>query len=155
MSHPQFDRCLFATRAGQCLLEQGHTGTHAMPTPRPLVTCDSPVPPFGEPCILPKGHTDQHARLGTGVDPEVPPSPTPHPTPQLKQWVQQGVDFNEFAARLRARLDRGAETYGDQSFERPLPTTLHEIEEELLDVSGWAFVAWVRLRRFMESLKGL
>lgn len=53
---------------------------------------------------------------------------------------------DKFIAALRARLDAGRQEYGPESFTRS-PTELRaEIEEELLDVAGWAFVLWVRVR---------
>lgn len=56
---------------------------------------------------------------------------------------------DEFVERLRARLDAGRREYGAVSFERPPDELRGEIEEELLDVAGWAFVLWVRVRSLL------
>ncbi|MCL6545835.1 MAG: hypothetical protein K6T61_11455 [Bryobacteraceae bacterium] len=53
----------------------------------------------------------------------------------------------EFWLRLRERLEAGARSYGDASFGREPAELAGEIEHELLDVCGWAFVLWCRLRR--------
>ena len=51
----------------------------------------------------------------------------------------------EFFARVDQRLANGERVYGDASFERPTTELLGEIEEELLDIAGWSYVAWCRL----------
>jgi len=59
----------------------------------------------------------------------------------------------EFLALLSERLDRGREEYGDTSFDRPIPATVREIEEELLDVAGWVFVLWVQMGKRMAAVE--
>ena len=64
--------------------------------------------------------------------------------------------MDSFAAFMRgvaSRLEAGAREYGDVSFERPATELLSEIEEELLDVCAWSFIAWTRLRAVAESAK--
>ena len=56
----------------------------------------------------------------------------------------------EFLAKLGTRLHEGARSYGDQSFYRD--RAAREILDELLDVAGWAFVAWVQMRMRLEKL---
>jgi len=53
----------------------------------------------------------------------------------------------QFWLRLRERLEAGAQSYGDASFRRKPAELASEIEQELLDVCGWAFILWCRLRR--------
>lgn len=53
---------------------------------------------------------------------------------------------DEFVALLRERWRRGAVEYGNRSFGQPFPQTADEILQELVDVAGWAFVAWAGLR---------
>ena len=65
------------------------------------------------------------------------------PTAASTDWRGR---FPEFAAAVEARCEKGAATYGDASFGRPVAELLDEVEEELLDVAGWAFVLWTRLR---------
>lgn len=57
-----------------------------------------------------------------------------------------------FIQDLAARLDRGAEEYGDRSFGRQPQHVFDEILDEVLDVAGWAFVAWVHMRERLEAL---
>jgi len=64
-------------------------------------------------------------------------------------------EFDAFIAALRPRLYVGAQTYGDASFERALPETADEIMQELLDVAGWAWIAWVRLKRVRDRINEL
>ncbi|HLV22998.1 MAG TPA: hypothetical protein VKZ49_19045 [Polyangiaceae bacterium] len=58
-----------------------------------------------------------------------------------------------FRRAVRRRLERGARDYGDRSFARPLPTIADEIEQELLDVAGWAFVAYCRVRALRDRMQ--
>lgn len=60
------------------------------------------------------------------------------------------LKYPAFAAEVRARLERGRVEYRDESFERPLPELLQEIREELCDIAGWAFCAFVRLEALDE-----
>lgn len=57
---------------------------------------------------------------------------------------------DHFIEALRARLDAGRREYGPQSFTRSPVELRGEIEEELLDVAGWAFVLWARMRKLRE-----
>jgi hypothetical protein len=52
-----------------------------------------------------------------------------------------------FLYMVRARLDAGRVEYGDRSFSRDPDALLKEIEEELLDVVGWASILFARLQR--------
>jgi len=56
-------------------------------------------------------------------------------------------EFNEFIERLHLKMEAGAREYGDASLRRRLPNSLDEIEQELVDVCGWACIALTRLRR--------
>ena len=46
-----------------------------------------------------------------------------------------------FLSERQVRLAAGAREYGDASFRLPIEALLSEIEQEALDVSGWAWVA--------------
>ncbi|MFH2002976.1 MAG: hypothetical protein ABIK28_25140 [Planctomycetota bacterium] len=52
----------------------------------------------------------------------------------------------DFMEAIRIRLEKGRDEYGDSSFSRPPAELAGEIEEELLDVAGWAFFLWLRVR---------
>lgn len=54
--------------------------------------------------------------------------------------------FPEFMARIEARLDAGRSTYGDSSFDKSDDELMDEIMQELLDVAGWAFVRYAKLK---------
>jgi hypothetical protein len=46
----------------------------------------------------------------------------------------------------------GADAYGDTSFLRPPSELLSEIAEELMDVTGWAFILWTRIQEMQQML---
>ena len=51
-----------------------------------------------------------------------------------------------FMDLLSKKLASGSVELGDKSFFRPIPELVGEMEEELVDIAGWTFVAWVRLK---------
>lgn len=55
------------------------------------------------------------------------------------------ASYPSFCAAIASRLAQGAKEYGDASFELPPSALLEEIEDELLDVAGWAYILWVRV----------
>jgi hypothetical protein len=61
----------------------------------------------------------------------------------------------EFVSVVRSRLEVGAQAYGDASFEAPLGKLAGEIEQELLDVVGWGFILWCRMRGLKAKLEGI
>lgn len=63
--------------------------------------------------------------------------------------------FESFAGEVGARLEQGAREYGDQSFSKEPRELVREVEEELLDVAGWAFILWTRIRALREGVEGL
>jgi hypothetical protein len=63
------------------------------------------------------------------------------------------ADLDRFVARLRARLEAGATTYGDTSFTRPAAELVDEIQQELEDVAGWGFLLWIRLDRLRGAVE--
>jgi hypothetical protein len=54
---------------------------------------------------------------------------------------------------VRERLKKGAVAYGDKSFSQEPVDLLREMDEEIADVCGWAFVLHVRVRRLIESIQ--
>ena len=62
------------------------------------------------------------------------------------------ASWSDFAATVRARLEKGRGEYGDRSFQLPPEQLVGEIEEELADVCGWAFVLWCRVQALREAL---
>lgn len=59
----------------------------------------------------------------------------------------------EFFQALDAKLDQGAREYGAVSFARPAPELLDELEAEALDIAGWGYILWTRIRR-LRSMAG-
>lgn len=57
-----------------------------------------------------------------------------------------------FAEAILSRLDKGAVEYGDKSFDADSVTLLDEIEEELLDVIGWAFPLFCRIQKLKAKI---
>jgi hypothetical protein len=52
----------------------------------------------------------------------------------------------DFFAALKWRLQQGQVTYGDKSFARDPSELLGELEQEALDLAGWGYVLWRRIR---------
>lgn len=62
--------------------------------------------------------------------------------------------FPAFVAELRGRLEAGARAYGDRSFDRAPAELLGELEQEALDLAGWGFVLFERIRRARAAAEG-
>lgn len=56
------------------------------------------------------------------------------------------VRWSAFTQRVHERLQKGAQEYGDKSFHLSPLELSGEIEEELFDILGWAFILWCRLQ---------
>ncbi len=61
-------------------------------------------------------------------------------------------DYPEYSQQLLDRLKAGAKQYGDVSYERAAGDLVEEIQQELLDVSGWAFILWTRLEELKRKV---
>ena len=59
----------------------------------------------------------------------------------------------EFFAALRERLKQGQVAYGDRSFSREPAELLGELEQEALDLAGWSYVLFCRIRRAKEAIE--
>lgn len=62
-------------------------------------------------------------------------------------------DFREFIDTLTQRMEDGYWTYGDKSLNQPVPTTLKELEQELIDIPGWSYIAWRRIRQIRRKME--
>jgi hypothetical protein len=60
-------------------------------------------------------------------------------------------EFPRFVAEVHARMEAGRATYGDRSFALQAPRLVSELEAEALDLAGWGFVLWTRLRKLREQ----
>jgi|WetSurMetagenome_2_1015567.scaffolds.fasta_scaffold03061_4 hypothetical protein len=65
------------------------------------------------------------------------------------------ASFKAFTEAARSRLEKGRGLYGDRSFPRKPEELLAEIEEEALDLAGWGYIAWSRVRSMREALDKL
>jgi hypothetical protein len=61
-------------------------------------------------------------------------------------------DFHEYVIQCRERLMDGAEEYGQVSFSKDPVTLVREVQEELMDVTNWAFILWTRLTAIKEAI---
>jgi hypothetical protein len=60
-----------------------------------------------------------------------------------------------FAGAVRSRLEAGRAAYGDRSFAAEPAALVAELEQEALDLAGWGFVLWCRLRQIGEAAERL
>ena len=65
------------------------------------------------------------------------------PTPKSDEALKQ---YSAYTEAIHKRLEVGKQVYGDSSFESPLQQLLTEIQEELMDVSGWSFILFSAYR---------
>ena len=71
-----------------------------------------------------------------------------HPIlPDVPDDFDRGPYEDEYIAKLRERLKQGHVEHGISSFNKETSGLIEEIQEELLDVSGWGFMLFVRLKR--------
>ena len=66
--------------------------------------------------------------------------------------IELPKDYHEYVIECRSRLMAGAEEYGQVSFSKDPVTLVKEIQEELMDVTNWAFILWSRLQAIKESI---
>jgi hypothetical protein len=67
--------------------------------------------------------------------------------------ADQELAWRLFASCVAKRLDAGRLTYGDRSFSKAPGALLGELQDEALDLAGWGFVLWCRLRNMREALE--
>ncbi len=79
-------------------------------------------------------------------------APQPDSGRKSEQPIRDPLDrWPDFAQAVRVRLDAGRAAYGDRSFDGAPEDLAREIQEELEDVCGWAFVLWERIRRLTDA----
>ena len=54
--------------------------------------------------------------------------------------------FSEFMEKLWDRMEKGYLEYGDKSFDRTPAELITEIEEEILDICGWAVILYSKVK---------
>jgi len=62
--------------------------------------------------------------------------------------------WEAYATEVSRRLRSGQREYHDESFSADPRRLLQELQQELLDVSGWGFILWQRLERVRQCLEG-
>lgn len=58
-----------------------------------------------------------------------------------------------FLRELEARLAKGAEEYGNKSFNRSFKDLTDEVLQEYLDIAGWAYVGWAKAKERLEIIE--
>lgn len=60
--------------------------------------------------------------------------------------------LEEYFKRVSNRLTKAEKIHGDAARDFSLTRLVDEVEEELLDVLGWGFFAWLRLQQMKERM---
>ncbi len=63
--------------------------------------------------------------------------------------------IDAFMEELLGKLHEGHAEYGDKSFSEDPTQLLKELTDEALDITGWGFILWVRLRALRAELAKL
>lgn len=58
--------------------------------------------------------------------------------------------FTEFVRAVEAKLDRGKDEHGSESFGLGTSTLIEELQNEALDLAGWGWLLWKRLEDFKD-----
>lgn len=58
-----------------------------------------------------------------------------------------------FLRELEARLNKGAQEYGNKSFNRSFKDLTDEVLQEYLDIAGWAYVGWAKAKERLEIIE--
>jgi hypothetical protein len=61
-------------------------------------------------------------------------------------------EWAAFVGAVGGRLAAGQRVYGDASLDASPVTLANEIEDEVLDLAGWGFLLWRRLRALRAAL---
>jgi hypothetical protein len=61
-------------------------------------------------------------------------------------------NFLKFVDKVLSRLKAGQKEYGDKSFSMEPDVLLTEIEEEILDICGWAYILHVRMEKLRNAV---
>ena len=59
---------------------------------------------------------------------------------------------DQYIEVLNARMEKGADEYGERSWSKDPVELCGEVMEELADVAGWAGIMWCRLERLRTAL---
>lgn len=70
--------------------------------------------------------------------------------PSLRSTLRAWSKFNGL---VQARLKQGAREYRNRSFSKDPLELLHELQQEALDLAGWSFILFVRLKKAEQALR--
>ncbi len=70
----------------------------------------------------------------------------------IREANEEADRRDAFVAALVERLDHGAREYGQRSFQREPADLAGELEQEALDIAGWGYILWCRIRALKERL---
>ena len=61
--------------------------------------------------------------------------------------------FKQFITELDAKMLKGYREYSDKSFDLPPEELIRELTEEVLDISGWGLILYVKLKEMENAAK--
>jgi hypothetical protein len=61
--------------------------------------------------------------------------------------------FKKFVKLLDAKMLKGYKQYGDESFKREPSDLIGELQQEVIDISGWGMILYSRLEEMKLKLK--
>lgn len=65
------------------------------------------------------------------------------------------TELPRYSKALKSRLEASMSTYGDASFSKKANLTAAEVLAELIDINGWSFILWCRMRVLTKTLRKL
>tara|TARA_E500000081_G_scaffold54588_1_gene57501 strand:- start:371 stop:592 length:222 start_codon:yes stop_codon:yes gene_type:complete len=66
--------------------------------------------------------------------------------------MENDGSFLKFVDKVLYRLKAGQREYGNKSFSMEPDVLLQEIEEEILDICGWAYILHVRMEKLRSAV---
>jgi hypothetical protein len=60
--------------------------------------------------------------------------------------------FKKFVRLLDDKMKKGYKQYGDKSFERSPGYLVGELQQEVIDISGWGMILFARLEELKNKL---
>jgi hypothetical protein len=67
--------------------------------------------------------------------------------------VNESLNRTVFLRELESRLAKGAQEYGNKSFNRSFRDLTEEVLQEYLDIAGWAYVGWAKAKERLEIIE--
>lgn len=67
--------------------------------------------------------------------------------------MNESLNRTVFLRELESRLAKGAQEYGNKSFNRSFRDLTEEVLQEYLDIAGWAYVGWAKAKERLEIIE--